>query len=119
MITSGILTLFGLVALVLAFAIVSSRRGSATALVSLCWVPLVALILGFAARQGLGYAFFGLLIAIVVLSVVLGLMGAVLTIRAHRTGSGPIRALALGTVVAATPFVLVLGAWVILSMRGH
>lgn len=110
--SSGILTLVGIAGLVLVFVGVRSRRGSAAALASLCWVPLAALILGFAVHQNLGYAFLGLLIAILVCSVALALLGAVLTIRAKRAGSGSIRTLALGTAVAAAPFVLLLGAWV-------
>jgi len=44
--SSGVLTLVGFACLALAFAAVAGRRGIATAVVSLCWVPLVALILG-------------------------------------------------------------------------
>ena len=112
MISSGILTLVAIAGLVVAFVVVLGRRGSAGALVTLCWVPLAALILGFAVHQRLGYAFLGLLIAILVCSLALALLGAVLIIRAFRTGSGSVRVLALGTVIAAAPFVFLLGAWV-------
>jgi hypothetical protein len=76
------------------------------------------LILGFGANQSLGYGFLGLLMAIMISSVGLALVGAVLTIRAYRTGSGPVRALAAGTVVAVAPCVVLLGAWMIQAMRG-
>jgi hypothetical protein len=111
-ISSGVVTLIGFTGLLLAFLAVSSRHGSAAALVSLSWVPLVALILGFAAQQSLGYAFLSLLIAIMVSSVALALLGVVLTIRTLQRGSGPIRALASGTMVAAAPFVVLVGAWI-------
>jgi hypothetical protein len=118
-ISSGLVTLLGFAGLVLAFAVVSDRCGSAAALVSLCWVPFVALILGVAAQQTLGYGFLALLIAIVVSSAGLVLVGAVLTIRAHRTGSGPTRVLVSATAAAAAPLVVLLGAWLIQAITGH
>lgn len=113
MLSSGILTLIGFACLALAFAAVAGRRGTATAVVSLCWVPLVALLLGLTVHQKLGYAAMSLVIAIVVASMTLALVGAALAIRAHRSGSGPVRALVSGTVVAAAPLVLLLGAWIL------
>ena len=111
MISTGVLTLVGIAGLVLAFFMVLSRRGIAAALVSLCWVPLTALILGFAAHQSLGYAFLGILMVILVCSIALALVGAVLIVRAVRARSGPLGRLVLGTVVAASPAVLLLGSW--------
>jgi len=111
--SSGILTLVGFACLALAFAAVAGRHGTEAAVVSLCWVPLVALILGLTAHPKLGYAVIGLLIAIVVSSMTLALVGAVLAIRAYRSGSGPVRALVSATVVAAAPLVVLLGAWIL------
>jgi len=72
-----------------------------------------ALLLGLTVHQKLGYAAMSLVIAIVVASMTLALVGAALAIRAHRSGSGPVRALVSGTVVAAAPLVLLLGAWIL------
>lgn len=111
MMSAGVLTLVAIAGLVFAFYLVLSRRGSAAALVSVCWVPLAALILSFAVHQSLGYAFLGILIAILVCSIALAVLGAVLITRAIRAGAS-LGSLVLVTVVAASPSLLLLGAWV-------
>ena len=118
MITAGALVLVGLAAVTLAFAVVSSRRGGPSAFVALCWVPLLALVLGVALHERLGYAVLAVLAASAVGSVVLVVLGTLLVVGACRTGTGSIRLLVSATLVAAAPLVALLAIWAIRALTG-
>src|SRR5262245_7549677 len=101
MVTVGVMLLIVLAGLTIAFMALASRRGMAHAFVSLCWVPLAALMFVIVQRNRLGLEAVLLLVLIVVVTVALIALGTALSVRASRRGDVSAAVLKWGTLVAA------------------
>lgn len=107
----------GIVALAIAFTAFLFWRGSASAFVRSCWMPLALLVLAWALQRQLGYATILLLVAAVMSSVGLMGFGLIQAVEARRRRLPTARSLALATAIAAAPLLAMAAFWTLEKLR--